>query len=417
MRAAARKPASGAPQGFPRFQIPRAFSPLLKPSRYKGAYGGRGSAKSHAFGEMLIMRALLQPGLRAVCIREVQRTLKESVKRLLEDKIQARGVGSQFGCMDAEIRTPGDGLVIFQGMQNHTAESIKSLEGFHVALIEESQALSARSLELLRPTIRMEGSELWFPWNPRSPDDPVDKLFRGAEPPPDSVCVPVSWRDNPWFPDVLRAEMEYDYRVDPETAEHVWGGAYLTRSDAQVLSGKWSVAEFDPITEGEGAWDGPYQGCDWGFHPDPTTLVRFWLTPGGELMIEHEYWEVGCDTVDMPMRMAAAVPDARLHVTRSDNARPEMASHMRREGWPFQSAPKWPGSVEDGVTWLRSRPRIVIHPRCVRAIHEAKHWSYKVDRLTNNVLPVLKEGNDHCWDAVRYGAAPMIRRRVEWVIE
>lgn len=207
-------------------KTPRAFVPLLRPARYKGAHGGRGSGKSHFFAEALIERALTERNLRAVCIREVQKTLKESAKRLLEDKIAALGVGSMFDVQASEIRTPGGGVIIFQGMQDHSAESIKSLEGFRLAWCEEAQTLSERSLEMLRPTIRAPGSELWFTWNPRSASDPVDRLLRGPEPPRDAIVVRANYSDNPFFPKELEEERRLDLRLKPDRYAHIWLGEY-----------------------------------------------------------------------------------------------------------------------------------------------------------------------------------------------
>jgi phage terminase large subunit len=201
-----------------------AFEPLTKPARYKGAYGGRGGAKSHFFAEELVELCCNAP-IRAVCIREVQNSIRDSVRQLLVDKIEKFGVGWFFEVLDNEIRGKNGSLVIFRGMQHYNAETIKSLEAYDVAWVEEAQTLSAKSLELLRPTIRKEGSELWFSWNPRHRTDPVDIFFR-KNPHPESVAVMVSWKDNRWFPDVLRKEMEHDRRIDPEIAEHVWDGAY-----------------------------------------------------------------------------------------------------------------------------------------------------------------------------------------------
>ena len=205
---------------------PRVFVPLLQPARYKGAYGGRGSGKSHFFAELMVETALMRDGFRAVCIREVQKTLKESAKRLIEDKIGSMGVGAEFDCLNTEIKTPGGGVILFQGMQDHTAESIKSLEGFDVAWAEEAQTLSARSLEMLRPTIRKPGSELWFSWNPRNAADPVDQLLRGHEPPPGAVVVRANYNDNPFFPQELADEREYDRRTKPDRYGHIWEGEY-----------------------------------------------------------------------------------------------------------------------------------------------------------------------------------------------
>lgn len=224
------------------------FEPLLGPSRYKGAHGGRGSGKSHFFAELLIEDAIREPGdygsgLRCVCIREVQKTLKESSKRLIEDKLESFGLGtaSGFKVFNEVIQTPGDGVIIFQGMQDHTAESVKSLEGFKRAWIEEAQTMSHRSLSLLRPTIRSDNSELWFGWNPRRKTDAVDEMLRGAVLPTDAAVVRANWRDNPRFPRVLEQERQDCLLQKPEQYEHVWEGGYAT-----VLEGAYyakSIAE------------------------------------------------------------------------------------------------------------------------------------------------------------------------------
>lgn len=213
-------------------QIPtaRVFQPLIEPSRYKGAWGGRGSGKSHFFGGLLIEDSLAEKGLLSVCIREVQKTLKDSSKRLLEAKLKDFSLGEAdgFKVFNEVIQTPGDGAIIFQGMQDHTAESIKSLEGFKRAWWEEAQAASIRSLNLLRPTIRAPGSELWFSWNARLKNDPVDVMLRGAEKPTGSVVVQANWRDNPWFTDELEQERQDCLRMQADQYDHIWEGGYLT---------------------------------------------------------------------------------------------------------------------------------------------------------------------------------------------
>lgn len=201
------------------------FQPLLTPARYKGAFGGRGSGKSHFFGEMLVERCVAEPGTRAVCIREMQKSLGESAKRLVERKIAGLGVADRFRILTDRIETPGGGLIAFQGMQDHTAESIKSLEGFNIAWVEEAQTLSERSLTLLRPTIRAENSEIWACWNPRRKSDAIDQFFR-ARRPDNAVAVRASWRDNPWFPAVLQEERLLDKKLYPERYAHIWEGDY-----------------------------------------------------------------------------------------------------------------------------------------------------------------------------------------------
>jgi phage terminase large subunit len=213
--------------GLLQIQTPAVFHPLTRPARYKGAFGGRGSGKSHFFGELLVAQCQDNKGMLAVCIREIQRTLAQSSKRLIEDKIRALGLGRGFRVLHDRIVTPGDGLIIFNGMQDHTAESIKSLEGFQIAWIDEAQVLSARSLQLLRPTIRAAGSEIWASWNPRRKSDAIDDFFRNRQP-AQAVAVQANWRDNPWFPPELEQERQLDLKLYPDRYRHIWEGDYAS---------------------------------------------------------------------------------------------------------------------------------------------------------------------------------------------
>jgi len=247
-------------------QIPtaRVYEPLLHPHRYKGAHGGRGSGKSHFFAGLMVEQAFLNPGFRGVCIREVQKSLKDSAKRLIEDKVETYGLGPHFDCLESETKTPGGGLIVYQGMQDHTSESIKSLEGFDVAWVEEAQSLSQRSLTLLRPTIRKEMSELWFSWNRTRKNDPVDVLLTGDKPPSDCFVVKANHRDNPWFPDVLEAERQDDERDRPDQYPHIWEGDYskvtegayyaaaLTRAQSE---GRICRVAADDLMEVQAFWD------------------------------------------------------------------------------------------------------------------------------------------------------------------
>lgn len=218
-----------------RVEVPRKLKPLLFQKRYKGAYGGRGGAKSHFFAEQVLVRCYQAP-VRAVCIREVQDSIRDSVRQLLVDKIQKLGLGTFFHALETEIRGANGSLIIFKGMQSYNAETIKSLEAYDIAWVEEAQTLSQRSLDMLRPTIRRPGSELWFSWNPRYKTDPVDKFFR-KDPPEEAVSVLINWRDNPWFPEVLRKDMQRDFVADENKADHIWNGAYGS-SEGAILS-RW----------------------------------------------------------------------------------------------------------------------------------------------------------------------------------
>lgn len=219
-----------------RIDVAPVFEPLLKPARYKGAFGGRGSGKSQAFADLLIIEALSKPGFRALCCREVQKSLKESAKRLIESKIEGYGLGQLFDVQVDGIKTPGGGLIAFAGLQDHTSESIKSYEGFDVAWVEEAQTVSHRSLNLLRPTIRKPGSEIWLSWNPRFDTDAVDQMLRGKEVPTGAVVVRANWNDNPWFPAELEQERLDCLRQQPEQYDHIWEGGYATVAEGAYFA-------------------------------------------------------------------------------------------------------------------------------------------------------------------------------------
>jgi phage terminase large subunit len=225
-------------------QIPAKLFPLTKPARFKGAHGGRGGAKSHFFAELSVEKAVAIGG-RGVCLREIQDSIKHSVKSLIEQKIQKLGAGDQCEVLEQEIRTKRGGLLIFKGMQSYNAENIKSLDDFDFAWWEEAQTASQRSLDMLIPTIRKDasalwpaGSELWFSWNPRFDTDAIDSLLRGAFKPKGAIVANVNWQDNPWFPKVLHDEMLRAYAADPEKAEHVWGGGYEIVSEGAYYA-RW----------------------------------------------------------------------------------------------------------------------------------------------------------------------------------
>ena len=245
------------------------FEPLLEPARYKGAWGGRGSGKSHFFAEALIEDSLREPGLLSVCIREVQKSLKQSSKRLIEAKLKDLSLGERHGfkVFQEVIQTPGDGVIAFQGMQDHTAESIKSLEGFKRAWMEEAQTISANSLNLLRPTIRAAGSEIWASWNARRKSDPVDFMFRGKETPTGAVVVKANWSDNPWFTAELEQERQDCLRMQPDQYDHIWEGGYVT-----VSSGAYFARQLaDCKTQGRIGFVGP----------DPLMTLRAYWDIGG----------------------------------------------------------------------------------------------------------------------------------------
>jgi phage terminase large subunit len=376
-------------------QTPRWAAPILERenARYIGAHGGRGSGKSWFFAEWIVERCVMRK-TDVVCVREVQKSLKQSVKKLIENKIEELGVGHLFEVQQSEIKAPHGGVIIFQGMQNHTADSIKSLEGFDIAWVEEAQSISQFSLDLLRPTIRKPGSQLVFSWNPRFDSDPIEGLLRGENAPPDSVVVEVNYLDNPWFPEVLREEMEYDQRRDPDKYLHVWKGEYVRNSETRVFK-NWTIDEF------EAPADAIHRlGADWGFASDPTVGIRCHIV-GRKLFIDYECYQIGCEIVDTPS-LFMSIPEAERWPMVADSARPETISHMRKNGFPkIMPAVKGPKSVEEGIEWLKSFD-IIVHPRCKHTIDELTLYSYKTDPDTGRVLPILEDKHNHVIDAIRY---------------
>ena len=382
---------------------PRVFVPLLADARYKGAYGGRGSGKSHFFAEMLVERCLMAK-TDAVCVREIQKSLAQSVKKLIELKIESLGVSDRFRILQTHIECDNGGMIIFQGMQNHTADSIKSLEGYDIAWVEEAQSLSQRSLDLLRPTIRKDGSEIWFSWNPNENTDPVDAFLRCDNPPPDSIVVKANYRDNPWFPDVLKAEAEYDQTRDPDKFAHVWLGEYVKNSDSRVFK-NWRIEDFEAPPGAEFRL-----GADWGFAVDPSVLLRARIE-GRNLYIDYEAYMVGCEIDRLP-DLFDRVPDSRKWFITADSARPETISYMRNHGYPkINAAIKGAKSIEEGIEWLQSFD-IIVHPRCKHLIDELTLYSYKTEPLTGEILPILEDKNNHLIDALRY-ACEGARRAVQ----
>lgn len=398
------------PAGIQAVEFSAKMFSLLHPdvySRYRVASGGRGSGKSHAIAAALILR-MLAARLRVLCAREIQRSLRESVHHLLVAKIDELRLGDFFDVNDREItcRTSGS-EIIFAGLMANV-QQLKSLEGVNLCWGEESESISQRSFEILTPTIRAASSEIWLSCNPDSPDAPIQGFIDGDR--PDTRHEHVTFADNPWFPEPLEGERAYLQSVDDDAYQHVWEGKCRTHSDAQVFRGKYRIEAFEPVKV---FWAGPFFGVDFGFAVDPSVLVRCWVYDR-TLYIDYEAYGIGVDTHLLPA-LFDQVPEARTHVSRADCARPETVSHMQQFGYPLMaSVSKWTGSVEDGVAHIRSYESVVIHPRCTHTADEFRLYSYRVDRLTNDVLPDLLDKNNHVIDALRYALEPLIRRIGTW---
>lgn len=381
-------------------KLPEAFDFLWSdkaddglPVRYRAVRGGRGSAKSHSFATGLLLKAAEKP-LRIGCYREIQKSIKDSVKRLLDDKIRECGLQSFFQSTDTEIRGANGSLFIFNGLRTNP-DAVKSTEGLDIAAVFEANKVSQRSWDLLIPTVRKEGSEIWAEWNPEFPTDPVDAMFCGQDgPPPGSIVRKVNWDQNPFFPEVLKRELDWDRSRDPDKYAHIWLGEYLRNSESRVFK-NWRVEEFDTPPDAI-----IRQGADWGFSIDPSVLVQCYIV-GKTLYIPHEAYMVCCEIDSLP-DLFRTVPNAEKWWITADSARPETISYMQKHGFPkMGAAVKGARSLEEGVEFLKSYD-IVVHPRCTHVADELTLYSYKTDPLTGKVVPQLEDKNNHCIDALRY---------------
>lgn len=389
--------------------MPPAFEFLGKPPlgsvRYRVAYGGRGGAKSWSVARVLLIHGA-QRKLRILCSREYQSSIRDSVHRLLSDQIADLGLEHFYTIEQTRIYGRNGTEILFYGLKRDV-HSIKSLEGVDLCWVEEAEAITKESLEVLIPTIRSEGSEIWFTFNPKLPDDPIYKRFVD-DPPATAIVRKVGLEDNPWASQTLKDERAEMLRRDPEAEAHIWGGEPWTRSDAQVMGGLYRVAEFEP----EEHWGDPLFGADWGFSQDPTTLLKMWIHDR-RLYIRNEVRGIGW-SMDEINRRFRRISGAEDHTIRGDCSRPETINELRQRGLKVTAAKKWPGSVEDGIEHFRGYEEIIIHPECKGIIQDARLWRYKTDTRTGDVLPKLIDGNDHGWDAARYALAPIIRSRPSW---
>ena len=398
-----------------RIQLPPKLVPLFAPARgalrYRVAHGGRGSGKSFTFALMSAIWGYAEP-LRILCTRELQVSIKESMHAEIKNAIESLPwLAAHYEIGEAYIRGKNGTEFIFRGLR-HNISSVKSMAQIDLCIVEEAADVPQHSWQALLPTIRAPKSEVWAIYNPRLPTDPVDVMFRQM-PPPRSAIVELNYFDNPWFPPELEEQRKYARRImNPADYAWIWEGAYLENSDAQVLAGKYRVDEFEPQPE----WDGPYFGIDWGFSQDPTAGVKLWIHDS-RLYVEHEASKVGLENDDIAAYMIRLLPGIEKHVVRADSARPETISHVKSTGNGrrpciprIESVEKWKGSVEDGIAHLRSYQEIIIHPRCKGTIHEAMNYSYKIDRLSGDVLTDIVDKDNHLIDSIRYALAPLIKR-------
>lgn len=406
----------------------KIIKPLFTPSRYKVFYGGRGSAKSESVARYLALVAAYEDvhpyfkKAKILCCREHQISMRQSVYPLLKSAAEDMGIEKRFTFTRDCIRSVTGSEIIFAGL-HYNLQDIKSIKGLTHCWVEEAQSVSEASWQVLIPTVREEHSEIIATWNPNEKTDPVWQRFV-ENPPSDATVVKMNWEDNPFFPEVLRREMEYDRRNDEEAYRHVWLGECRAAGSSQVFRGRYEVKDFNiPVNVTR------YYGADWGFSQDPSTLIEMFVFDNC-LYISKEAYGVGVDLDDLPQMFMNSVPDARFNKILADEARPETISYLKKHtfrvrlpdmSWAdvrfnIDAAEKWHGSVEDGIAYMKRFKKIYIHPSCKHTLKEMELYSYKIDRLTGDVTADLVDKHNHCIDAIRYGLQRLIKgKNLRWL--
>jgi phage terminase large subunit len=393
-------------------QLPKKLVHLFSgDARYRIAHGGRGSGKTRGFALMSAIRAymLAEAGKSGtiLCAREFMNSLEDSSMEEVKQAIRSvPWLDAYFELGERFIRTRNRRIsYTFCGLR-HNLDSIKSKARILIAWIDEAETVSEIAWQKLLPTVREEGSEVYISYNPERDGSATDKRFRKSNM-EGAKIVEMNYTDNPWFPAVLEQERLNDREIlDDHTYAWIWEGAYRENSKAQIFADKYRVADFESAHD----WDGPYFGLDFGFSQDPTAGVKMWVHDR-RLYIEYEAGDTNIENDDMAQYLIDGLPDIEKYPVVADNARPELISHLKKPD-PHRNRPNIPkiepcrkgqGSVEDGISFLKSFREIVIHTRCKKTLEEFRLYSYKVDRLTGDVLPDIIDKWNHYIDATRYG--------------
>ena len=386
---------------------PKAQAVIGASARYKVLYGGRGSGKSWSFADALIARAH-QSRIRILCTREIQNSIRDSVHRLLSDRIAALGLDKDFNIQKESITSFTGSEFIFKGLRHNISE-IKSTESVDICWVEEAEKVPEESWNVLIPTIRREDSEIWISFNPEDENSATYQRFIARQP-DNCISSLLTYEDNDFFPEVLRKEMEYDKRVDFDKYEYIWLGKPKGYSQDIIFKGKVVEEEFEDPPENTQL----FFGLDFGFSTDPTALVRCHITGDDEsprtLWINNEAYGHGVE-IDELETFISSVDGSRRWKIIADSARPDTISYLKQRGFDIVGAEKGKGSVEDGIQFLRSFERIVIHPRCKGTLKDFMNYRWKRDRVTNEILPIPKEGSDHAPDACRYALEKWIKKK------
>jgi len=384
-----------------KYQIPEILKPLYTTNyKYNVLKGGRGKGATWGIADYAILEAAREKHL-WLCGREIQNSIKESVHRVLSDTIAKFKLDGLFTIHDNYIRSTAGTEFIFKGLSRNMS-SVKSTEGIDRVWLAEANVISVDTFDILIPTVRTEHQKWFIDFNPELETDPVNVRFVTNQHPNTNI-ITMSYRDNPFFPEVLREEMEFDKRTDFEKYLWIWEGEYRKQSEAQIFKGKFSVESFETQKGVNFLF-----GSDYGFSADPSTLNRLYILDN-TLYIDYEAHGYGVDIDKLP-DMYRTIPESEKWIIRGDCSRPDTINYLRRHGYPKIQGPE-KLKIEDGISFMRSFDRIVIHPRCKHTIDEFKLYSYIIDKRSGDITPKVEDKHNHHMDGIRYALYPMIKQR------
>lgn len=385
---------------------------LTQRARYKIVYGGRGGGKSENIARSLIILSL-QSKIRILCAREYQSSIQHSVHKLLSDIIYNNKLENLFKITNQYILSNNGSEFIFKGITNDPLQ-IKSLANIDYCWVEEAEKVSEKSWEFLTPTIRNPKSEIWVSFNPNEKTDPTYQKFI-INPPPDCLVIKCDYIDNPFFNQANKNEMEFDKQYRPEIYNNKWLGEVKQVSEALIFKGKYEVKAFDTPSIENIYQNRFFFGVDWGFSNDPTAMIRCFVQDNC-LWVDQEAGGINIEFQDLKPFIFDKIEGCKKGIIYADSSRPETIAYMQRQNYSIYPCNKWSGSVEDGIEYLKSFKKIIIHPSCENLIKEMASYVYKTDKLTNEVLPVVVDKNNHYIDALRYSLNEYIKGQAEVIV-
>jgi len=393
---------------LPLLEFPEKLQCLFEPARYKVAHGGRGSAKSWSFARALLALGA-QRKLRILCTREVQKSIKDSVHKLLSDQIEAIGLGWFYQIQNNEIRGANGTEFLFAGLADHTVESIKSYEGVDVVWVEEAHKVSKRSWDILIPTIRKEGSEIWISLNPELETDETYSRFV-SDPPANAVVVQINYSDNPWFPAVLEQERVDCLRRDPKGYPQIWegkclpavaGAIYYDEIQAAQEEGRIARVPYDPMLKAHVIFD---LGWNDAMFVSIVQRVRSELRVIESMEDSHktlDWWSAELRKKNLNWGTVFLPHDGEHRDFKTAKSAKEI---MEALGWTVKITPNL--KVEEGIRLTRMAfPQMVFDKdKAARIVQCAKRYRRSVNQQTNEPGAPLHDEWSHGADNLRYVA-------------